>query len=45
MAGVPPLTYLNQWRMPLAQRALRERTVRVGESRRSYRLHTRQLSR
>lgn len=29
-AGVPPLTYLNRWRMLLAQRALRERDVRVA---------------
>ncbi|WP_092541608.1 helix-turn-helix domain-containing protein [Actinoplanes derwentensis] len=25
-AGVPPLTYLNGWRMLLARRALRERS-------------------
>ena len=31
VAGVPPLTYLNQWRMLLAQRALRDGDVRVGE--------------
>ena len=30
VAGVPPLTYLNGWRMILAQRALRENDVRVG---------------
>jgi AraC-like DNA-binding protein len=30
VAGVPPLTYLNQWRMLLAQRALRAGDVRVG---------------
>ncbi|BCY08888.1 AraC family transcriptional regulator [Actinoplanes sp. L3-i22] len=30
VAGVPPLTYLNGWRMLLAQRALGERDVRVG---------------
>jgi AraC-like DNA-binding protein len=30
MAGVPPLTYLNRWRMLLAQQALRSRDVRVG---------------
>jgi AraC-like DNA-binding protein len=30
MAGVPPLTYLNRWRMLLAQRALRDRDVGVG---------------
>ncbi|MCS7475672.1 AraC family transcriptional regulator [Umezawaea endophytica] len=29
-AGVPPLAYLNRWRMLLAQRALRDRDVRVG---------------
>ena len=29
VAGVPPLTYLNRWRMLLAQRALRG-DVRVG---------------
>ncbi|MDA0141124.1 helix-turn-helix transcriptional regulator [Solirubrobacter sp. CPCC 204708] len=29
-AGVPPLTYLNQWRMVLAQRALRDGDVRLG---------------
>ncbi|MDP4512040.1 helix-turn-helix domain-containing protein [Nonomuraea turcica] len=27
---VPPLTYLNRWRMLLAQRALRDGDVRVG---------------
>jgi AraC-like DNA-binding protein len=31
VAGVPPLTYLNHWRMLLAQRALRDGAVRVGE--------------
>jgi AraC-like DNA-binding protein len=30
MAGMPPLTYLNRWRMMLAQRALRHGDVRVG---------------
>ena len=30
VAGVPPLTYLNRWRMQLAQRALRDGDVRVG---------------
>ncbi|MGC4835747.1 helix-turn-helix transcriptional regulator [Micromonospora vinacea] len=30
VAGVPPLTYLNSWRMLLAQRALRDRDVRIG---------------
>jgi AraC-like DNA-binding protein len=30
VAGVPPLTYLNRWRMLLARRALRDRDVRVG---------------
>ena len=30
VAGVPPLTYLNGWRMLLAQRALRDGDVRVG---------------
>lgn len=29
-AGVPPLTYLNRWRMLLAQRALRSTDTRVG---------------
>lgn len=29
-AGMPPLTYLNRWRMLLAQRALRDSDVRVG---------------
>ncbi|MCO1658535.1 AraC family transcriptional regulator [Pseudonocardia humida] len=29
-AGVPPLTYLNRWRMLLAQRALRDGDARVG---------------
>jgi AraC-like DNA-binding protein len=30
VAGVPPLTYLNRWRMLLAQRALRDGDTRVG---------------
>lgn len=30
LAGIPPLTYLNRWRMLLAQRALRHGDVRVG---------------
>ena len=30
VAGVPPLTYLNRWRMLLAQRALRDGDIRVG---------------
>lgn len=30
VAGVPPLTYLNNWRMLLAQRALRDPDARVG---------------
>ncbi|WP_051393290.1 AraC family transcriptional regulator [Glycomyces arizonensis] len=30
VAGVPPLTYLNRWRMLLAQQALRDADVRVG---------------
>ncbi|WP_188190404.1 AraC family transcriptional regulator [Nonomuraea sp. SYSU D8015] len=30
VAGMPPLTYLNRWRMLLAQRALRDGDVRVG---------------
>ena len=30
VAGVPPLAYLNRWRMLLAQRALRDGDVRVG---------------
>ncbi|MGH3267332.1 MAG: AraC family transcriptional regulator [Trebonia sp.] len=30
VAGVPPLTYLNRWRMLLAQRSLRDRDVHVG---------------
>ncbi|MDQ7909383.1 AraC family transcriptional regulator [Phytohabitans sp. ZYX-F-186] len=30
VAGMPPLTYLNRWRMLLAQRALRDGEVRVG---------------
>ncbi|WP_030383276.1 MULTISPECIES: AraC family transcriptional regulator [unclassified Streptomyces] len=29
-AGVPPLTYLNSWRMLLARRALRDDDVRIG---------------
>ncbi|MDQ0786865.1 AraC family transcriptional regulator [Streptomyces sp. B3I8] len=29
-AGVPPLTYLNTWRMLLARRALRDDDVRIG---------------
>lgn len=29
-AGRPPLAYLNQWRMLLAQRALRDRNIRIG---------------
>ncbi|GAB3461277.1 AraC family transcriptional regulator [Streptomonospora sediminis] len=29
-AGVPPLTYLNHWRMMLAQKALRDGNVRIG---------------
>ncbi|WP_235854811.1 helix-turn-helix transcriptional regulator [Nonomuraea aridisoli] len=28
--GMPPLTYLNRWRMLLAQRALRDSDVSVG---------------
>jgi len=31
VAGVPPLTYLNRWRMLLAQRALRNGDARVGK--------------
>jgi AraC-like DNA-binding protein len=31
VAGVPPLTYLNRWRMLLAQRALRDGDARVGD--------------
>ncbi|WP_423921710.1 AraC family transcriptional regulator [Frigoribacterium sp. 2-23] len=31
VAGMPPLTYLSRWRMLLAQRALRDPQVRVGE--------------
>ncbi|MGH3404563.1 MAG: AraC family transcriptional regulator, partial [Streptosporangiaceae bacterium] len=31
VAGQPPLTYLNRWRMLLAQRSLRDDDVRVGE--------------
>jgi AraC-like DNA-binding protein len=30
LAGVPPLAYLNAWRMLLAQRALRNAETRVG---------------
>jgi AraC-like DNA-binding protein len=30
VAGMPPLAYLNRWRMMLAQRALRDGDVRVG---------------
>ncbi|HEX2297249.1 MAG TPA: AraC family transcriptional regulator, partial [Pseudonocardiaceae bacterium] len=30
VAGVPPLTYLNRWRMLLARRALRDGDVRIG---------------
>ena len=30
VAGVPPLAYLNRWRMMLAQRALRDDDVPVG---------------
>lgn len=30
VADVPPLTYLHQWRMLLARRALREDDVRIG---------------
>lgn len=30
VAGVPPLTYLNRWRMLLARRALRDGNARVG---------------
>ncbi|TDD44642.1 AraC family transcriptional regulator [Nonomuraea terrae] len=29
-AGMPPLTYLNRWRMLLAQRALRDSDVSIG---------------
>lgn len=29
-AGTPPLSYLNRWRMLLAQRALRDRDIRVA---------------
>ena len=31
VAGTPPLTYLSSWRMILAQRALRDPDVRVGD--------------
>lgn len=30
VAGVPPLTYLNRWRMLLAQQALRSAETRIG---------------
>jgi AraC-like DNA-binding protein len=30
VTGIPPLTYLDSWRMLLAQRALREGDTRVG---------------
>ncbi|WP_229841604.1 AraC family transcriptional regulator [Streptomyces brasiliensis] len=30
VAGVPPLTYLNSWRMLLARRALRDDDIRIG---------------
>eukprot|EP01132_Coremiostelium_polycephalum_P015800 gene15800-19049_t len=30
VAGVPPLAYLTEWRMRLAQRALREGNLRWG---------------
>ncbi len=30
VSGIPPLTYLNRWRMLLAQRALRGGDVRIG---------------
>jgi AraC-like DNA-binding protein len=30
VAGVPPLTYLTEWRMRLAERALREETISVS---------------
>ncbi|XVQ06268.1 AraC family transcriptional regulator [Spirillospora sp. CA-255316] len=30
VAGMPPLTYLNRWRMLLARRALRDADVRIG---------------
>lgn len=30
VSGLPPLTYLNRWRMLLAQRALRDGDARVG---------------
>ncbi len=30
-SGMPPLTYLTQWRMLLAQRTLRERDARIAE--------------
>ena len=29
-AGMPPLTYLNSWRMRMARQALRDRDIRVG---------------
>jgi AraC-like DNA-binding protein len=31
VARVPPLTYLGQWRMTLAQRALRDDDTRIGQ--------------
>jgi len=31
VSGLPPVTYLNRWRMLLAQRALRDGDVRVGK--------------
>ena len=31
VAGAPPLAYLSRWRMVLAQRALRDPDVRVGD--------------
>ena len=31
LAGIPPLTYLNSWRMLLAQHALRDGDTRVGQ--------------
>lgn len=38
-AGVAPLTYLTQWRMHLAERALREEDTPVAVLARSPRLH------
>jgi AraC-like DNA-binding protein len=35
VAGVPPMTYLTEWRMRLAERALREHRAHVGEIGRS----------